>query len=272
MSATAPRIHIPEPLTPGAELALPARAVRHVQVLRMQPGQTLCLFPGADADSHSEYQATITAMGRSHVQVRIEGQTQRPRENALALHLAVGMPSNERMDWLIEKATELGVASILPVMTERSVLRLKGERADKKRAHWQGIAIAACEQCGRNRVPAIAAPATLAQLLRDPALPGERLLLSLAPDATPLAQWLAQQQLLPPAAAATTPPHSSGPRSLCVLSGPEGGLSPAEEQLARQHQFQPIGLGPRTLRADTAPLALAAVLACLGQGAATAAL
>lgn len=169
------------------------------------------------------------------------------REATRAVHLVVGMPANERMDWLVEKATELGVASVQPVLAERSVLKLKGERADKKRAHWQGIAIAACEQCGRNRVPQVhEAVALLAWLASGRAEPvgarGSRLLLSLAPGAQPLSQAVA----------------GTGPVTL--LSGPEGGLSLVEEQAALAAGFVAVNLGPRVLRAETAPLAVLAAL------------
>ena len=147
------------------------------------------------------------------------------------------------MDWLVEKATELGAASIQPLMAERSVLRLDGERAQKKRAHWQGIAIAACEQCGRNRVPEIHAVMDMARWLAMPQGQELRLVLSLSSAARPLMQ----------AAAGVAP--------LLVLSGPEGGLTAQEEQAALASGFQPVSLGARVLRAETAPLAALAALA-----------
>jgi 16S rRNA (uracil1498-N3)-methyltransferase len=152
------------------------------------------------------------------------------------------MPANERMDWLVEKATELGVASITPLLAERSVLKLKGERADKKRAHWKAVAVAACEQCGRNRVPTLHPAQTLADWLQAPPQDGQRLLLSLRPGTQPLR--------------AAAPGHTG----LVFLSGPEGGLSSAEEDLALAHGFAPVTLGPRVLRAETAPLAALAAL------------
>ena len=182
-----PRFYCPTSLTPGALLDLPASAARHVQVLRLQPGDVITLFnggPDVPGSSGGEFEATVTQMGRSHVQVQVGVHTAVEREAALKVHLAVGMPANERMDWLVEKAAELGVASIQPLMTERSVLRLSGERADKKQAHWQSVAVAACEQCGGNRVPRVHAVMTLAQWLKAPAPPDAaqkpRLLLVLA--------------------------------------------------------------------------------------------
>lgn len=233
------RFHCPTPLPIGATLELPDNAARHVQVLRLQPGQTITLFNGEGGES----EARVTRMGRSDVLVEIVAHTAIEREAPREVHLALGMPANERMDWLVEKATELGVTSLQPLLAERSVLRLVGERADKKRAHWQAVAIAACEQSGRNRVPAVQAIRALQPWL--PAAPvGHRLLLSLQPDSQPLAQHMAALD--------------NGP--VIFLSGPEGGLSASEEQAARHQGFVPVSLGTRTLRAETAPLAALAAL------------
>jgi 16S rRNA (uracil1498-N3)-methyltransferase len=234
-----PRFYCPTPLHPGASLLLPEGAARHVQVLRLQPGSEVTLFNGEGG----EWQATVARMGRSEVQVQLVAHAPIEREAAREVHLAIGMPANERMDWLVEKAAELGAASVQPLLAERSVLRLSGERADRKRSHWQGIAAAACEQCGRNRVPPVHAVQTVPTWLAAP-LPAQRLLLSLQADSTPLAQH--------PAA------RAGGP--VVFLSGPEGGLSPAEEQAARAAGFDPVSLGARTLRAETAPLAALATL------------
>jgi 16S rRNA (uracil1498-N3)-methyltransferase len=152
-----PRIHCPDPLSDGAHLALPSGAARHVQVLRMQPGETVTLFDGRGG----QWQATITRMGRSEVQVEVGAHAPIEREAQRVVWLAPGMPANERMDWLVEKATELGVHRITPLMTERSVIRLTGDRAEKKQAHWQAVAASASEQCGRNRVPLMDAPERL---------------------------------------------------------------------------------------------------------------
>jgi 16S rRNA (uracil1498-N3)-methyltransferase len=185
-------------------------------------------------------------MGRSEVQVDVGAHEALEREAASTIHLALGMPANERMDWLLEKATELGAASFTPLVCERSVLRLAGERAARKQAHWQAIAVAACEQSGRNRVPPVHAPVALADWLAGDAptlnASTRRLLLSLADDAQPL-----------PATSVRTP--------WALLSGPEGGLTPHEESMARAAGFEPITLGARVLRAETAPLAALARLA-----------
>ena len=230
-----PRIHCPDALRPGQSLALPAGAARHVQVLRLQPGDALTLFDGRGG----EYAATVERMGRSDVQVQVGAHDPVEREAPRAVHLAVGMPANERMDWLVEKAAELGVASIQPLVTAHGVLRLAGERAEKKRAHWQAVAVAACEQCGRNRVPPVHAPLGFdAWMTARPEVAGARLLLAFAPDA----------RALPDSAAV-------GAADITVLSGPEGGLNAQEEAAARAQGFQAVTLGPRVLRAETAALA-----------------
>ena len=255
-----PRFHCPLPLTIGDELALPANAARHVQVLRMQPGMALILFNGEGG----EFEAEVLRMGRSDVVVRIHRHLTLEREATRPVHLAVGMPANDRMDWLVEKATELGVASIRPLVTAHTVLRLKGERAEKKQAHWQSVAVAACEQCGRNRVPTIHPVTDVSDWLALAAVqPGPddsaalRVVLSLAPGTQALAHALHSHPNPPGAAAAITP---TAP--LLCLSGPEGGLSPAEDAAARAAGWLPVHLGARVLRAETAALA-ALVLATL---------
>ena len=241
-----PRFHCPLPLVAGAQFDLPAGAARHVQVLRLQPGDAITLFNGAAA--HGQWQAQIVEMGRSHVQVRLVAHEALECEHRRPVHLLAGITANERMDWLVEKATELGAASLTPLLAERSVLKLKGERGEKKRDHWQAVAVAACEQCGRNQVPVIHPAVTLAQwLAAHPQPPHEsRAVLSLAPGSQPLLQAV---------------PAGAGP--VVLLSGPEGGLSPQEEAAALAAGFAPITLGPRVLRAETAPLA---ALALLDQG------
>ena len=233
-----PRFYCPAPLATGQALSLPPGAARHVQVLRLQPGAVITLFNGEGG----EFEATVTRMGRSDVDVDVGTHHAIEREAPRAIHLLAGITANERMDWLVEKATELGVASITPLLAERSVLKLKGERADKKLAHWQGVAVAAAEQCGRNRVPVIHPAISLSDWLVRPTAEGVRCVLSLAPGTRSLA-----------AAAA-------GGEPLVVLSGPEGGLSPSEEALALSSGFVPVTLGPRVLRAETAPLAVLAAL------------
>lgn len=226
-----PRFFYEAALSPGAELALPPGAARHVQVLRLQPGDEITLFNGQGG----QWSARVLRMGRSDVSVRVEAHEAIDREAAREVTLAIGMPANERMDWLVEKATELGVAHIAPLHTQHGVLRLSSERAAKKQAHWRAIAQAACEQCGRNRVPTIEPVRDFAAFLRE--AQGARVVLSLAEGGAP------------------TPQALGGDAPLTVLIGPEGGLSAAEDAQARAAGFVPTQLGARVLRAETAALA-----------------
>ena len=245
-----PRFFCPAPLCTGSLLELPAGVARHVQVLRLQPGDAITLFnhgPGWDGTRPGgEFSATVTHMGRSDVQVEVGAHHPLEREPAREVHLAVGMPANERMDWLVEKAAELGVASIQPLMTERSVLRLVDARAEKKIAHWQSVAISACEQCGGNRVPLVHPVRTLAQWLPNfrQGLPHNTapLLLSLREGTRTVRHW------------------SDSATPVLFLSGPEGGLGSAEESAALAAGFQAATLGPRVLRAETAALTALALL------------
>jgi 16S rRNA (uracil1498-N3)-methyltransferase len=234
-----PRLYCPAPLAPGASIALPGGAARHVQVLRMQPGEEVTLFNGEGG----QWQAVIERMGRTDVQVQVMRFDDVEREAPVAVHLAVGLTANERMDWLVEKAAELGAASIQPLVTARSVLRVSGERAQKKREHWQAIAAAACEQCGRNRVPPVHEPQPFEEWV--PAAPAaqRKIVLSLSNEAASLLEIR----------------HGVATEWLC-LSGPEGGLEPREEQVALDAGFVPVTLGPRVLRAETAPIALLGAL------------
>jgi 16S rRNA (uracil1498-N3)-methyltransferase len=241
-----PRFFVLADLAPGIDLTLPPDVSRHVQVLRLQPGAELTLFDGRGG----QWTAEVLDMGRKQVTARVQAHEAIDRELNTPITLALGIPANERMDTLVEKATELGVAAIVPLLCERSVLRVSGERAERKSAHWQAIAVAACEQSGRNRVPQVAVPLGLREWLSSLGAsqnlsPKRRWMLSLAPGALPLVPVLQQQADLP----------------ALVLSGPEGGLSPAEMAMATAAGFQSLTLGPRVLRADTAPLA---VLACAG--------
>jgi 16S rRNA (uracil1498-N3)-methyltransferase len=238
------RFYCPLPLISGQVVDLPPTAARHVQVLRMQPGHSLTLFNGEGG----EFSAEVQHMGRSDVRVVVGQHRAVECEAAVQVHLAVGMPANERMDWLVEKATELGVHRITPLMTERSVIRLTGERAEKKQAHWQAVAASASEQCGRNRVPLIDPP--------------ERF------DA-----WLAKQTAQASAVkgvlslhASTQPLHAlrdgvaASAKSWVLLNGPEGGLTDTEDAAARAKGFVALSLGDRVLRAETAALAALTLL------------
>ncbi len=262
---SAPRLHVTSPLVPGpAPFALPAAAARHAQVLRLQPGAALTLFDGHGG----EWRAEVLAMDRKGVGVRLVEHCPIEREAALPVTIAVAMPSNDRMDDLVEKATELGAVAIVPLLAERSVLRLVGERAERRQAHWQQVAAAACEQCGRNRVPVVHPVQSLhAWLASLPALPRtasaqethgsqESQSSKEAAAGLDLRLLLGWRDAQPWPAAAGAPMHS-----LTLLSGPEGGLTEDEEARARRHGFGSAWLGPRVLRADTAPLAALASLA-----------
>ena len=234
------RLWVESPLAAGVELLLPRGAARHAQVRRLQPGDAVVLFDGRGG----EWQACVTRMARDAVQARAERFVEVERELPLAVTLAVGMPANERMDILVEKATELGVAALQPLLCERSVLRVSGERADRKCEHWRALATAASEQCGGTRVPRVE-------------------------TVVPMRTWLAglrgtqPRWLLSPAAGAPRPTRPPG-TALLVLSGPEGGFTAEEVEAAQRAGFAPYSLGPRVLRAETAPLAVMAWLA-IGQ-------
>lgn len=239
-----PRFYCPLALSEGLELDLPPTAARHAQVLRMQPGHSVVLF-GSDA---GQWQAQITAMGKNSVRVQALCHETVSCEAERPVHLAVGLIANERMDYLVEKATELGAASFRPVLAERCVLRLSGERAEKRVAHWQAIAVAACEQSGRNTVPLVLPIQSVSHyLLSCVTQPGIKGLLSLNPQGQGLRSF-AQNPALDP--------HTA----VHLLSGTEGGWTLAEEELAHQHGFSDVRLVERTLRADTAPLAALAAL------------
>ena len=237
-----PRLHLTAALAAGSTLSLPGAAARHVQVLRLQPGDALTLFDGRGG----EWRARVGSIGRTEVVVEVIAHHAIERELSCEVTLALGMPANDRMDLLVEKASELGAAALQPLVTSRSVLRPAADRAERRRAHWQAVAAAACEQCGRNRVPAVAPVRALRDWLRDlpEPDPGEaRVLLGFAADAH------------------TLPKTAGSARRVWLLSGPEGGLTVEEEGDARARGFVPVTLGARVLRADTAPLAALAWLA-----------
>ena len=249
-----PRFHCPTALVPGDALNLPSGTARHVQVLRLQPNDEITLFNGQGG----EFKAVVIQMGRSDVSVRVGEQNHIERELNMGVHLWSGITANERMDWLLEKATELGATTLLPIAAERSVLKLKGERADKKLAHWQAIAVAASEQCGRNRVLQVGTPVNLSQAIAQfsvAPLQAARWVLSLAPGARSLQDMM---QVLK----TSKNEGQSKMSEIILLSGPEGGLTPSEEAQAIAAGFLPVSLGHRVLRAETAPVAVLSALSC----------
>jgi 16S rRNA (uracil1498-N3)-methyltransferase len=232
------RVYLDALLEPGTRVALRGSAASHVtRVLRLRPGDALTLFNGRGG----EYPGSIDKSHAGEVTVAVGEERTVERESPVALTLAQGVSRGERMDLVVQKATELGVSCIVPLLTERSVVRLDVQQAARKVAHWRGIAIAACEQSGRNRVPEVATPLALREFVRDAARAGARLLLS---PAAPLRL----DDVPPPVTQAT------------VLIGPEGGLSESEEQLARAAGFTPVRLGPRVLRTETAAIAALTLL------------
>lgn len=235
-----PRFYCRAALSPGAHVELPEPVARHaVRVLRLPPGAPMVLFDGRGG----EYLAHIQRIERERVVAELASWQEVERESPLAVTLVQALQAGEKMDFTIQKAVELGVRDIVPVESRRSVLRLSGERAAKRVAHWQGVAASACEQCGRNQVPLVAPLERLDQWLARPANGALRLML--APDAD---EALAD---LPPASAVQ------------LLIGAEGGLDPQEVLAARQAGFRPVRMGPRVLRTETAGLAALAILQAL---------
>ncbi|QRM20774.1 16S rRNA (uracil(1498)-N(3))-methyltransferase [Dechloromonas sp. TW-R-39-2] len=235
-----PRFYCPEALSAGALINLPEPVARHaVRVLRLQPGASIVLFDGLGG----QYEARIEQVEKNRVAASLGAWQDIECESALAVTLIQAVQSGDKMDFTIQKAVELGVAGIVPVDSRRSVIRLSGERAEKRVAHWQGVAESACEQCGRNRVPQVAPLDKLEPWLAR--APNEGLRLILAPDAEfALAD-------LPPA------------RQVQMLIGAEGGLDPQEIKAAQQAGFQAVRLGPRVLRTETAALAALAAMQAL---------
>ena len=276
-----PRFHVGQGLNlcEGQEVMLPEGATRHVQVLRMQPGDALHLFDGGG----NEWRAHVLEMGRRHVSVTLRQAVAAPAaELHVRVTLAVGMPANDRMDALVEKATELGATAIQPLVCERSVLRLEGDRASKKVAHWQAVAASASEQCGRAVVPLVHPITALTNWLSTQesgrAAQGSRAnegcargVLSLR-EAVSMRAWLAAQSMWMPIGVAEGAARAPGadaarrPAFVTFLSGPEGGLSEQEEQAALAAGWQAVSLGRRILRADTAPLAAMAAIGCAYEG------
>ena len=235
------RVYVEAPLESGAQVTLSGGAAGHLtRVLRLGPGAAVTLFNGQGG----EYLASIERVHGARVTVAVGAHQPIERESPFPLTLAQGVSRGERMDLVVQKATELGVARLVPVLTERSIVRLDEEQSERKSSHWRAIAIAACEQCGRNRLPEVALPARLGELLREPAGGSVRLLLS-------------------PAAARRiedVPRPESGASGVTVLIGPEGGLSDEEQAAAQAAGFTAVNLGPRVLRTETAAIATLTLL------------
>lgn len=226
-----PHFYHPEPYSTGQNIALPESLVRHIHVLRLRVGETITLFDGHGHSAH----ATLTDIQRRSITAHIQSIAPTQAPPSLPIILLQGISAAEKMDWVIQKSTELGVSHIVPFVAERSV-RLEGDRAAKKTERWRDIAIAACEQSQRHHLPTIT-PTTHLQVA-----------LSELPETDTL------RLMFSPHHAGKLTDHTA-PSRLVLLIGPEGGLSPKETELAEQHGFTPILLGQRILRTETAALA-----------------
>ncbi len=234
-----PRFFAPLQLSLGAEIDLPERVARHCAVLRLRRGDAIVLFNGEGGESSAE----LTRVSRGDARARVISSQRPERESPLVIALAQCVSSGDRMDATLQKSTELGVSRIVPIASGRSIVRLSSDRADRRVAHWRNVVIAACEQCGRNRVPEIGTIIGFDGFLGQAATDGLRLLL--APDAD-----RDLKQLEPPS-------------KVTLLVGPEGGLAPEERQRAERSGFIPVRFGPRVLRTETAPLAAIAAMQAL---------
>lgn len=240
-----PRFYCDLPLSSGHLVALPEAVARHaVGVLRLRAGEAVVLFNG----DGGEYHGVLENVGGKGASVRLASRHEPARESPLEVRLAQGISSGERMDYTLQKAVELGVAAIQPLTMRRTVVRLNEEKAIKRRAHWQGVVHAACEQCGRNLLPRVDEIREFTAWQRGIAQEPETLKLLLDPEGD-----LCLRELPPP----TSP--------ILLLAGPEGGFDPAERKLAHAAGFHGLRLGPRVLRTETAALAaLAAMQAVWG--------
>lgn len=230
------RIHSPTPLAQGQPVELTGSPARHLtRVLRLGAGDRFTMFDGRGG----EYEATLSAVEGQRAIVDIGAHTAIERESPLSLHLVQALPKGEKADWVVQKAVELGADAVTFVSTERTVVKLRGERAEKRLEHWRAVCASACEQCGRNRIPAVGPVTPLATWLgdRDRSLPGF-VLSPAVPDEDPAAHLELRQGV-----------------RVDLLVGPEGGLSDDEVTMARTSGMRALQLGPRVLRTETAGLA-----------------
>lgn len=235
-----PRFFIDIPLVCGASVRLPETIVRHIQVLRMREADSLILFNGQGG----EYRATLTQLSKREAWCSIDLVDMVSRESPIWLGLAQGISSGERMDFTLQKGVEMGVCVFQPLAAERSVVKLSGDRADKRVMRWQEIVVSACEQSGRTIVPQVLPILSVEQWLTQTPVCDARLLLSV----------LGTQRLANIARA---------PQSVWLMAGPEGGYSAKEEQQALDMGWSPVALGPRVLRTETAALAAVSAIQCV---------
>ena len=237
------RVYVEAPLAAGKRLVVEGSAANHItRVLRLRSGDALTVFDG----SGGEFGARIEEFRKDSVVVAVEDHRPLERESPLPLTLAQGISRGERMDWVIQKATELGTSRIVPLFTKRSVVRLDEKQADRKLQHWRAIAIAACEQCGRNRIPELAAPIDFFDVLPAEASGATRLLLSPIGDLR--IEDLGQDV------------RQGASKGITVLIGPEGGLEDVEQEAALAAGFKAVRLGPRVLRTETAAIAALTII------------
>lgn len=233
-----PRFYCQDALSVGATITLPDNVAHHVQVLRLKSGDNISLFNGAGG----EYIATLALIEKKRVTVEVKTFSPHEVELPYAVTLAQALPEASKMDWIIEKAVELGVAGIQPLAAQRCVVKLAAERAEKKRLHWQGIVVAAAEQSGRNRVPQLAELTDFNSWITQQDL-HRRILLSPRAEQS-LSEWARHHP----------------PQAVALLIGPEGGFTDAEEDMAQRQGVLALSMGPRVLRTETAGLAALAAL------------
>ncbi|MFK3738218.1 16S rRNA (uracil(1498)-N(3))-methyltransferase [Massilia sp. TN1-12] len=235
-----PRFYCPQPLPPGAIIDLPEPVAHHLHVVRQQAGDELVLFNGEGG----QVRARLVDIGKRRASAEVLAHDAVDAELPFAVTLAQGLPEGSKMDWIVEKAVELGVTRIQPLAARRSVVKLAGERAEKRLAHWEGVVVSASEQCGRNRLAGVAPVQEFGRWIAQPQDGALRILLSPRADAS-LAQWA----------------QANPARDVVLLVGPEGGFSDEEEAAAVAAGALPLSMGPRVLRTETAGLAALAILA-----------
>ncbi len=234
-----PRFYCPQPLIPGSVVDLPEAVAHHLHVVRQQSGDELVLFNGEGG----QVRARLAGIGKRRASAEVVAHDAVDVELPFRVMLAQGLPEGSKMDWIVEKAVELGAAGIIPLAAQRSVVRLSGDRADKRLAHWQAVVVSAAEQCGRNRLAHVLPVQDANRWLATPG-EGTRILLSPRADAS-LAQWV----------------RATPAQDVTLLVGPEGGFTDQEEDAARAAGALALSMGPRVLRTETAGLAALAILA-----------
>ena len=235
-----PRFYLADGLQPGQNISLPENVIRHLHVLRVREGEEITLFNG---NGHS-YPTRLLSLAKRQAVAEVLSEQAADNESPLAISLIQAISSGERMDFTLQKSVEMGVTEIFPVTSARSIVKLSGERAEKRQERWQEIVIAACEQCGRNRIPTVHPLLPLSQRLQQLPQSDARLLMGLHHPKS-------LKDIQP------------APQRITLMIGPEGGWSPEEETAAFQTGFQSILLGKRVLRTETAALAAIAAMQTL---------